>query len=293
MASFEGLEEDFRVRLQQLIAASNGRIRLGNGLRTREQQARLYAEKPDLAAPPGRSNHEKGLAGDLEGDLALAARLAPQFGLYLPMGTKRPGKKYEPWHVEPIRGEKLSPNAGFDPPEQDDEGERRRSPAYQIASFMGIVQGKGAPKAQGGLKGAVAKAPRTPAGVTGIEDFMNKLSGVESGGSYTAANRRTGAAGRYQIMPGNWPSWSREAGLPANAPRTPENQERVARFKMEQYRRQFGSWEAVAVAWYAGPDDAAVWVKNPNDRRFDRKPTPREPTIREYVQRVSGPGKAA
>lgn len=36
-----------------------------SGYRTREQQAALYAQKPDLAAPPGSSLHEEGLAIDV------------------------------------------------------------------------------------------------------------------------------------------------------------------------------------------------------------------------------------
>ena len=53
-----------------------------------------------------------------------------------------------------------------------------------------------------------------------LDSFMRALAGQESGGSYEAVNRDSGAYGKYQIMPANWPSWSREAGLPANAPQT-------------------------------------------------------------------------
>ncbi|MCW2960177.1 MAG: Lytic transglycosylase catalytic [Thermoleophilia bacterium] len=45
------------------------------------------------AAPPGCSNHVRGLAADLQGNLALAKRLAPKYGLVFPMA-------HEPWHVE-------------------------------------------------------------------------------------------------------------------------------------------------------------------------------------------------
>lgn len=122
-----------------------------------------------------------------------------------------------------------------------------------------------------------------------LQQFMGRLGGTESGGNYNARNGRTGAAGKYQILPSNWPSWSREAGLGPNAPRTPANQEKVASFKMQQYFDQFGSWDAVAVAWYAGPSAAKAWLKNPDAPRFNKKQgNGNEPSINEYVRMVSG-----
>lgn len=94
-----------------------------------------------------------------------------------------------------------------------------------------------------------------------VDDFMAALAPQESGGNPNARNPRTGAYGRWQIMPSNWPSWAEEAGLGRDAPQTPENQATVARYKMQQYHDQFGSWEAVAVAWFAGPDDGARYAQ--------------------------------
>lgn len=128
--------------------------------------------------------------------------------------------------------------------------------------------------------------PGAGGGFSGLDHFMAVISGQESGGSYTVANSRTGAHGKYQIMPANWAPWSREAGLPPGAPKTAANQERVARFKMQQYYNQFGSWEAVAVAWYGGPGAAAEWVRNPNAARFNKRPRPNEPSINEYVASI-------
>lgn len=85
-----------------------------------------------------------------------------------------------------------------------------------------------------------------------LDSFMAALSGQESGGSYDATNPDSGAHGRWQIMPSNWPSWAQEAGLPANAPQTPANQERVVRTKLTQYYQKFGNWADVAAAWYSG-----------------------------------------
>jgi hypothetical protein len=93
-----GLNEDFTARLRQLMDAVPG-LSIGSGYRTHDEQARLYAQKPGLAAPPGHSNHEFGLAADLQfatpAARAQAHALAGDYGLRFPMG-------YEPWHIEPV-----------------------------------------------------------------------------------------------------------------------------------------------------------------------------------------------
>lgn len=107
MATTEGMDAAYLSRLQALIAAAPGKITIGSGFRTNAQQAALYRAKPHLAAKPGHSKHEKGLAADLvfeggqEGAVAKWAHAnAARFGLVFPMLTRKPGKKYEPWHVE-------------------------------------------------------------------------------------------------------------------------------------------------------------------------------------------------
>lgn len=122
-----------------------------------------------------------------------------------------------------------------------------------------------------------------------LDAFMKSLSATESGGSSSAVNSRTGAAGTFQIMPNNWAGWSAEAGMPG-APFTPQNQQRVAEFKLQQYYNQFGSWQAVAVAWYAGPATAAKYAADPTNPAWYKKqgPDKTEPSIQEYVNRVVG-----
>ena len=39
---------------------------------------------------------------------------------------------------------------------------------------------------------------------------MYAIGRVESGGNYTARNSTSGAYGKYQIMPSNWPAWARQ-----------------------------------------------------------------------------------
>lgn len=92
-----GLEPWFVARLGCLFARVQG-LSIVSGFRTRAEQARLYREKPRLAAPPGRSMHERGLAADLGFGSAAARtaahRQASSCGLRFPVS-------YEPWHIEP------------------------------------------------------------------------------------------------------------------------------------------------------------------------------------------------
>lgn len=94
----EGLQPLFVTALSCLFDAVDG-LWIVSGFRTRAEQAVLYEQKPDLAAPPGSSNHEVGLAADLgypSKDAERAAHaVAPSCGLRFPV-------PYEPWHVEPI-----------------------------------------------------------------------------------------------------------------------------------------------------------------------------------------------
>ena len=51
--------------------------------------------------------------------------------------------------------------------------------------------------------------PIPPRRRPGINRFLYALGQVESGGSYTARNPSSGAYGKYQIMPSNWPAWAK------------------------------------------------------------------------------------
>lgn len=127
------------------------------------------------------------------------------------------------------------------------------------------------------------------------EDFFAAVAGQESGGNYNAQNGRTGAFGKYQIMPENWPSWAQEAGLSADAPQTPENQEIVAKYKLGQYYDELGP-EGALVAWYAGYRNGERWRDGKADAIGEgghyswdaRQGNGDEPSVREYVQQALG-----
>lgn len=136
---------------------------------------------------------------------------------------------------------------------------------------------------------------KTPAEMT-KEEFFDAVAGQESGGNYNAENTRTGAFGKYQIMPENWSSWAEEAGLNPYAPMTPENQERVAQFKLGQYFDRYGAEGALA-AWYAGEQNGQRWAEGKEDaigangRHYSwdaRQGNGDEPSIREYIQQALG-----
>jgi hypothetical protein len=98
-----------------------------------------------------------------------------------------------------------------------------------------------------------AKAPR------GLARFMAAVGSVETGGNYKARNPVTGAYGKYQILPSNWPTWARQYLGNAKARQTPRNQERVAAGKMAGLHRWLGNWRRVAYWWLTGSSKAGGW----------------------------------
>lgn len=129
-------------------------------------------------------------------------------------------------------------------------------------------------------------APMAAPANADLAAYMKAAGATESGGNPNAVNARTKARGTFQIMPSNYPDWAREAGVDP-ADHSPAAQDKVAGHKLQQYFDQFGSWGAVAVAWYAGPSAAQTWLKNPTARRFNVKQGKGdEPSINEYVNRI-------
>jgi hypothetical protein len=96
--------------------------------------------------------------------------------------------------------------------------------------------------------GAAARDPRPPR----LGEFLWGLASQESGHDYFARNRSSGAYGKYQIMPFNWPSWSEQFLGRRWTDQTPYNQERVARGKITNLYRWLGSWRRVAYWWLTG-----------------------------------------
>lgn len=85
--------------------------------------------------------------------------------------------------------------------------------------------------------------------------LINAIRAKESGGSYSARNRHSGALGAYQIMPGNIASWSKAAlGYSISTSQflnSPQLQDAIAKHRLGMYFRKYGAAGA-ALAWYAG-----------------------------------------
>lgn len=292
------MDSDFQSRINALIAASDGAIWIESGDRDTETQTRLWNEAvakygPDEArnwvAPPGHSYHEKGLAADLGGDLALAAELAPQFGLWFPM----PGPDWEPWHIE-IMGSRggdddplsktlkpVDPSSLYRPtkPKTDigsimsnllglkgyqsptstaDISLTRGGTDPIIASNLALMPEQDVDKLTSGPTITVPGSPRQQTrafsnGPIGLDQFMAALRDVESSGDYGAEGVPTPwgtATGAYQYLDSTWNNYKGYARA-KDAP--PEIQDEKARADMQAYYDQFGSWDSVSAAWYSGP----------------------------------------
>jgi hypothetical protein len=112
-----GLNPDFAhrfVQLQNAVREAGGDLYIFSGARDQDRQGKLFQEAvakygdPKVAAkhvkPPGKSAHDpqygatRGLGPgsvgvDIRGDLAIAHKLAPQFGIEFP-------NQSHPWHME-------------------------------------------------------------------------------------------------------------------------------------------------------------------------------------------------
>lgn len=152
MAGIEGLTPAFAKGLQQLVAASGGRLRITSGFRSVQRQQQLFdaavkkygsvAKARKWVAPPGKSNHNHGNAADLSGDLDWAHANAGRFGLTFPL-------PHEKWHIElaGVRGAKAGHTHA---PTVDDElydenptdvleTERLKDPMVQVANLFAIL----------------------------------------------------------------------------------------------------------------------------------------------------------
>lgn len=124
-------------------------------------------------------------------------------------------------------------------------------------------------------------------GASSKEAFFAAVEGQESGGDSTAVSP-AGAVGIYQIMPDNWPSWSKEAGYEGADPNDEAAQRAVGKYKLGQYYDKYGPAGAM-VAWYAGEENAKRYVKGETTDIWGRSwdaPQSNGPSIQGYVDDV-------
>jgi hypothetical protein len=109
------------------------------------------------------------------------------------------------------------------------------------------------------LVAVVAPATTLAGDPPGLARFMTAIGRIESGGDYTSRNARTGAYGKYQILPSSWRAWARTYLGDASAPPTVANQDIVAAGKMRSLYRWLDSWRRVAYWWLTGSDRTSGW----------------------------------
>lgn len=101
---------------------------------------------------------------------------------------------------------------------------------------------------------------------TELAKAMQAISNVESrgAGGYNARGpvvtkgmyKGERALGRYQVMPGNLPEWSRQAlGIkisPEQFMSNPDLQDRIVAHQFEKNKNRYGNWEDAASVWFTG-----------------------------------------
>lgn len=97
-----------------------------------------------------------------------------------------------------------------------------------------------------------------------IDEALENIARVESGGNYNAigpvvtSGRYKGeqALGKYQVMPGNIPEWSKMAlgysVTPQQFLNSPEIQEAIARDQFSRNFQKYQNWDDVASVWFTG-----------------------------------------
>ncbi|MGY3531448.1 M15 family metallopeptidase [Bradyrhizobium sp. USDA 4452] len=130
-----GMDQRLADRTQDFIQDNPG-TSLSSGIRSRDDQARLYADRannPNPVAPPGTSLHEQGLAADIGGMTPAQRAMLPQYGLAQPVAN-------DPVHVQ-LAGnddddEKTPANAQ---PTQGQLPNMPRRPQPNIAAAMAVI----------------------------------------------------------------------------------------------------------------------------------------------------------
>lgn len=115
-----------------------------------------------------------------------------------------------------------------------------------------------------------------------FDAFMWAIAQQESGGNYSVVNAY-GAVGKYQVLKGNVPEWSRRVlGYSISWQKfrdSPSLQEKIVRGILKGYYDKYGA-RGAAAAWYAGEGNHGLDQST--------RPQPGGPSIKKYVDSVIG-----
>lgn len=244
----KGLNPEFLTRLSNWASAVGETYNVGSGLRTHAEQVRLYQAylrgEGNLAAVPGTSMHEFGLASDGNHWKALNPGA---FGLEFNIPS-------EAWHVQPIGAKAmkgLMPDSGWagampipDVPSAGNKGVISEA----AARMMGAAHDMALDYA-GGLSGTGGSGTLGSLPVS-LRRILATIRAMESGGNYRAQNPSSSASGAYQFTNGTWGGYG---GFPAAylAPAAVQDAKAAANVQ-SILARYNNSLEAVPAAWYTG-----------------------------------------
>ncbi len=129
----------------------------------------------------------------------------------------------------------------------------------------------------------------------GLEAILAGIRMTETGsyrGDYQMVGPRFNGHtyyGAYQMDTQTWPQWAALAGYGGADIRSPEAQDAVAAYIMNQYYLRYGSWDLASMAWFAGPAEASKVAR----RGYTNLTSILNPKIREYVQKVNDASRQA
>ncbi|MEO6350935.1 MAG: SH3 domain-containing protein [Candidatus Limnocylindrales bacterium] len=123
-------------------------------------------------------------------------------------------------------------------------------------------------------------------GRMGIGQFLAGLACIESGGRFDAVNRSSGAFGKYQVMPRNWPAWAARYLGNRWARPSPRNQEYVVHERILDLYEKRRTWRLVAYWWLTGNGDA-------DESLWSRQATGYVNKVMEVAHRAAHPGLGA
>jgi hypothetical protein len=106
---------------------------------------------------------------------------------------------------------------------------------------------------QGLFDGSSMQLGSSPVDINKAQDAIGQ---IESSGDYSITNSRSGALGKYQVMPYNLQPWLKEAGLPSMTPQefleNHDAQDQVFNKIYGDFMKQYGNANDATSVWFTG-----------------------------------------